>query len=38
LRKLATETGEPTIIDAVETVIATNQALTPNLVGGGSRN
>ncbi len=29
LRRLANETGEPTIIDAVETVIATNQALLP---------
>lgn len=34
LRKLANETEEPTIIDAVETVIATNQALLPNLDGG----
>lgn len=29
---------EPTIIDAVETVIVTNQALTPNLDSDGSRN
>jgi hypothetical protein len=38
LRRLAHETQEPTIIDVVETVIATNQALTPNLDSGGSRN
>ena len=38
LRRLANETEEPDIIDAVETVIATNQALTPNLDSGGSRN
>jgi hypothetical protein len=38
LRRLARETEENAIIDAVETVIATNQALLPNLEGGGSRN
>jgi hypothetical protein len=29
---------ETAIVDAVEEVIATNQALTPNLDSGGSRN
>jgi hypothetical protein len=38
LRRLARETEETAIIDAVEAVIATNQALLPNLEGGGSRN
>lgn len=38
LRRLANETGEPTVIDAVEEVIATNRVLTPNLDSGGSRN
>ena len=38
LRRLARETEETAIIDAVETVIATNQALTPNLDSDGSPN
>jgi hypothetical protein len=38
LRKLARDCEEPQIIEAVESVIATNAAWTPNLDRGGSLN
>jgi len=37
LRGLARDTEQAAIIEAVESVIATNQALSPNLNSGGSR-